>query len=177
MRLLLSAPNSLSIAIMNLLLSIQDSLFSTWIRESDWALFSLLIVHTLGMAFLVGTSISMMLRVLGVATQVPLNLMVRFVPLTTCGLVTVILSGVLLVLGYPAKALTNPVFYFKLVVLAIAFALTRHVMQTASFDSNDHVQPTLARTKVVAALCFLLWLVGTTAGKFLAYTNTMLLVY
>ena len=155
---------------MNFLLLIQDSSLSTWIRESDWALFALLIVHTLGMAFLVGTSISMMLRVLGIAAQVPLNLMVRFVPLTTYGLVLAILSGVLLVLSYPAKALTNPVFYFKLVVLAIAFALTRNVMQRA-------VQPALDRTKIVAALCLLLWLVGTTAGKFLAYTNTMLLVY
>jgi hypothetical protein len=163
--------------IMNFLLWIQDSLLSTWIRESDWALFALLIVHTIGMAFLVGASISMMMRILGIATQVPLNLLVRFVPLTTFGLVAAILSGIFLVLGYPAKALTNPVFYFKLVVVATAFVLTRKVMLRISSDSNTDVQPVSGRIRMVAALCLALWVVGTTAGKFLAYTNTMLLVY
>jgi hypothetical protein len=162
---------------MNFLVLIQDSSLSTWIRESDWALFALLIVHTIGMAFLVGTSISMMLRILGIATQVPFNLFIRFIPLTTYGLVAAILSGVLLVVGYPAKALTNPVFYFKLVVLAIAFALTRKVMRKLFSETDAHSQPVASRTRLTAALCLLLWVVGVTAGKFLAYTNTMLLVY
>jgi hypothetical protein len=162
---------------MNFLILLQDSLLSTWIRESDWALFALLIVHTIGMAFLTGTSISMMLRVLGIATQVPFSLFGRFVPLTTYGLVAAILSGLLLVFGYPAKALTNPVFYFKLAVIAIAFVLTRKVMRKLAADSSAHAQLASSRIRIGAALCLLLWIVGITAGKFLAYTNTMLLVY
>jgi hypothetical protein len=162
---------------MNFLLLLQDSSLSTWIRESDWALFALLIVHTIGMAFVVGTSISMMLRLLGIASQVPLDLFVRFVPLTTYGLTAAIVSGVLLVLGYPAKALTNPIFYLKLVVVTAAFVLTRKVMQRISSDSNPYVQSSVGRIRMVAVLCLVLWVVGTTAGKFLAYTNTMLLVY
>jgi len=162
---------------MNFLLWIQDSSLSTWLRESDWALFALLIVHTIGMAFLVGTSFTIMLRTVGVAKQVPHILIVRFFPLATYGLIAAILSGILLVISYPAKALTNPVFYFKLVVLALAFALTHKVVQRISFDSTAKVQTTFRQLRRVAALCLLLWAVGTTAGKFLAYTNTMLLVY
>jgi len=162
---------------MNFLLLIQDSLLSTWLRESDWALFALLIVHTIGMAFLAGTSISILLRVLGIAAQVPVTLFFRFVPLITYGFVAAIVSGVLLVLGYPAKALTNPVFYFKLIVLTIAILLTRRTLQQALYVSGNPAPSTTSRTRLVAVLCLLLWIVGITAGKFLAYTNTMLLVY
>src|SRR5262245_106292 len=104
---------------MAFLIWLQDSVFSTWTRESDWALFAFLIVHTIGMGFLVGTGIVVDLRIIGFVQRIPLSLCARFVRVMAYGLTAAVASGILLVISYPAKALTNPVFYLKLTLLTI----------------------------------------------------------
>ena len=99
---------------MEILAWIQNTTLSTWLRESDWALFALQIIHTIGMAFLVGAAVAISLRILGFASQVALAQFARFIPVMLYGLLAALGSGVLLVLSYPAKALTNPIFYVKL---------------------------------------------------------------
>ena len=54
------------------------------------------------------------LRILGVARGVPLVEFGRFRPVLWGGFWVNAVSGVLLLVGYPTKALTNPVFYLKL---------------------------------------------------------------
>jgi hypothetical protein len=151
---------------MAFLIWLQDSAFSIWLRESDWAIFAVLISHTVGMAFVAGVGIVIALRILGVAAQVPLSLLSRFAPVMKIGLSTAILSGVLLVMSYPAKALTNPLFYIKLLVLVVAVLTTRALLAKGT-----------SLAKKLALLSIALWVVAIAAGKFLAYTNTMLLVY
>ena len=162
---------------MEFLIWIQDTVFSTWLRESDWALFALLIVHTIGMAFLSGTGMVVALRILGIAPQVPLSLLSRFVPVMMLGLIAAILSGVLLVVSYPAKALTNPLFYIKLAILTIALLVTRRIVKHITSNSQFDLGPLPDSLRRRAMLSLALWAFGITAGKFLAYTNTMLLVY
>jgi hypothetical protein len=162
---------------MALLVWIQDTAFSTWIRESDWAIFALLIVHTIGMGAVTGTGILIALRILGVAPQVPLSLLTRFIPVMVFGLVAAILTGVLLVVSYPAKALTNPLFYLKLAILVTAWLVTRALSKRVMVDVRFDSGPVSSWAKRLAAVSLALWIVGITAGKFLAYTNTMLLVY
>jgi hypothetical protein len=162
---------------MQFLVWLQDTDFSTWTRESDWALFAFLIVHTIGMGFLVGTGIVMDLRVLGVGQRIPLSLFKRFLPLMVCGLITAILSGILLVISYPAKALTNPLFYIKLTIVTTALLLTRTLARRLFASSQFDSQRAPSWARAIAMLCMLLWIAGLTSGKFLAYTNKMLLVY
>jgi hypothetical protein len=161
---------------MGFLTWLQDTVFSTWIRESDWAIFAFLIVHTLGMAFLTGTGITVALRVLGIAPRVPASLLVRFVPVMVIGLFAAVLSGLLLVIGYPAKALTNPLFYVKLAMLVAGWLLTRALLQRVA-DGQCVIGDVSSTTKVLAILSILLWPAVIASGKLLAYTHSMLLVY
>jgi hypothetical protein len=162
---------------MHLLRALQDSAFSTWMRESDWAIFAFLIFHTLGMGVLVGTGVIVNLRILGAVPQLPLQRLARLIPLMWLGLAVAICSGVLLVIGYPAKALTNPWFYVKLTLLASAIAITRLFAKRLFTDSlaDGSVAPQWAR--LAAIVCTVLWLCGLSAGKFLPYTNRVLLLY
>jgi hypothetical protein len=143
---------------------VQDSGFATWVRESSWAIFAALIVHTLSMGLLVGTGLAISARVLGAARRVPLAALHRLLPVMGWALPLVVLSGLVLVIGYPAKALTNPLFYAKLLMLLAAGWLTWRIARA---------EP----RKSAAALALLLWVAGVTAGRFLAYTHKMLLVY
>jgi hypothetical protein len=160
---------------LDLLLAIQDSATGTWLRESTWALFALLILHTLGMAFMAGTALALLARVAGLARQIPLALLWRLRWVVNTGGGIAILSGVLLLMAYPAKALTNPVFYLKLSLLALAWWQTLHLLKRASSDPQP--SPPIAASGLLAVLIALLWLGGVTAGRLLAYTHTELLVY
>jgi hypothetical protein len=160
---------------MDYLVWIEATGFSTWMRESGPAFFGSLILHSLGMAFVVGVHLATDLRILGVAPDVPLSLMRRFRPVAWIALVVVSVSGVLLLLAYPAKALTNPVFYGKLVAasaaLLIGRGLSRRVLEGPVHDWG----PVPARVKGLAALSIVLWIATITSGRFLAYTYTILM--
>jgi hypothetical protein len=151
-------------AIKHTLLAIQDSAFSTWSRESSWALFAFLIVHTIGMGFIVGTGIAMNLRILGAASHLPSALWPRFATLIKWALAFTIASGVLLVIAYPAKALLNILFYIKLAILTCALWWTRRLALTEAM----HRMPAVA--------CLVLWCSGIAAGKLLEYTHKVLLL-
>lgn len=146
---------------------VQDSGFATWVRESSWAIFAALIVHTLSMGLLVGTGLAIDARVLGIGRRIPLTGLRQVRPLMAWALPFVAASGLVLVIGYPAKALTNPLFYAKLAILAAAFGITWAL-------ARPDLRP---RARGLAALSLPLWAAGLTAGKFLAYTHKMLLVY
>lgn len=151
---------------------VQDSAFSTWVRESSWALFAALIVHTFGMGLAVGSATAINLRLLGAAKAIPPPSLGRLGPIIAAGLLAAALSGSILVIGYPAKALTNPLFYAKLTAVAAALALSVRLVRQAASSPG---QP--AWTKPAAAVCLTLWAFGVVGGRFLAYTHKMLLVY
>ena len=150
-----------------MLKAIQDSGLGTWVRESSWVLFAALIVHTVSMGFVVGTGLAIDARLLGLARGVPLAALRRLLAVVGWALPFVVLSGAVLVIGYPAKALTNPLFYVKLALLAVALTLTWRMLRDAP--------PAWARAG--AALSIPLWILGVTAGRFLAYTHKILLAY
>jgi hypothetical protein len=85
------------------------------------------------------------------------------------------LSGVLLLIAYPTKALTNPLFYIKLFLIALALVDTRwikrNVLRNPSFD-----EAVIGRkVKLLAAASMVLWIGSIGAGRFLAYTYTYLM--
>lgn len=160
---------------MYFLARLEETSFSVWLRESDWGFFSALTLHSLALALVVGINIAINLRVLGVANQVPVALLNRFFPLMKTALVLVILSGLLLLLAYPAKALTNIVFYLKIAAIVLALLVTRHFSHTlmTTVDAGKSQIKTGHRHLAVTAL--VLWAASIGTGRFLAYTHTVLL--
>ena len=81
---------------MDYLLWLEETAFSTWMRESGPAFFSSLVLHSVAMGFVVGVNVATDLRVLGVAPGVPLSRMRSFRPVAWVALVVVAVSGALL---------------------------------------------------------------------------------
>ena len=160
---------------MDYLLWLEETPFSTWMRESGPAFFGSLIFHSVAMGFVVGVHVAMNLRILGMAPGIPLSMMRRFFPVLWVGLVVVSISGVLLLIAYPAKALTNPVFYLKLGAIVTALFITRSlakgVLQEPSYDAVRAPK----KARVLAALSLLLWAGAVTSGRLLAYTYNILM--
>ena len=97
---------------------------STFVREDFYAYFVLLILHAWGMALLIGGGIAISLRVMGVAAGTRIERFAQFLPWMKAGAVIAVVSGIGLLFGYPAKALTNWIFALKFACLiAAALAL------------------------------------------------------
>ena len=147
---------------------------SVFVREDFYAYFVLLIVHAWGMAFLVGGGIAVSLRVLGVAAGTRIERFRGFFPFMWLGAAMAAVSGIGLLAGYPAKALTNWVFAFKFACLISAALIVRHIARRQfPRTARGEALPRSARWLAAAALA--LWLGGVASGKLLLYTNTVLL--
>jgi hypothetical protein len=146
---------------------------SLWVRGDSMLAFPLILtVHTIGMGFLAGTSSAIALRVLGVAKEVPLATMAKFYPVLWLALAANFTSGVFLLIGFPYKAFTNPVYYVKLTFIAIAVTLAvkvrSQVLRAAAPDPR--------RARILASLSIFSWIGAITAGRLLAYTYIWLRV-
>jgi hypothetical protein len=154
------------------LIWLEHTSYSIWVRESPslFAFPGLLILHAIGMGFLAGMHASMSLRILGVAPGIPFNALRSFMPFLWFGLVINVFSGISLLIGYPTKALTNPLFYLKLALIAAALWTLRW-MQRNVFGREQW--PAVARR--VAGLSIFFWASAIFAGRWLAYTYTKLM--
>jgi hypothetical protein len=150
---------------------IEQSAYSVWVRESVSLLAFpfMLILHAIGMGFLAGMHIAICLRILGLASGIPIAAMRSFFPFLWFGLVINVFSGISLLIAYPTKALTNPLFYIKLGLIAAALVCLRWMRRNV-FDPilPDHA-------KRVALLSIVFWVGAIFAGRWLAYTYTRLM--
>jgi hypothetical protein len=152
--------------------SIEDSGFSTWLRESEspFAFYFVLLFHTFGLALLVGANAVMDLRILGVAREIPLAPLKRLFRIMWIGLGINAFTGVLLILAYPTKALTNPVFYTKLTLIALAIWIIRLLRDRVFGDASLDETAMMARGATLAKWSLFLWVGAISAGRLLAYT-------
>jgi len=156
---------------------IEDSALSKWIRGSDslFAFPAIITLHTIGMGFLAGGSAAIDLRVLGFAPGLSVKAMGRFLPLLWLAFAINAVSGVLLLVAYPTKALTNPVFYVKLCLIALAVWLVHRIGRAvlrapdAGQNASSVALPKHARRLAIISLAA--WIALITAGRLLAYTH------
>jgi hypothetical protein len=157
---------------------LENSALSVFLRESPslWAFPFVLILHTVGLAFLVGANVALDVRVLGVAPGVPIRTLERYTVVMWTGFWVNAVSGVLLIMAYPTKALTNPLFYVKLVLIAIGLGVASKLrMRLRALPVPDaHVLP--PRLKALAVVSLVCWAAGIAAGRLLAYTYSRLTV-
>jgi hypothetical protein len=157
---------------------IEATAFSTWLRESTslWAFPFVLILHTVGLAFFVGANIAWDVRVLGLSVGIPLDSLRRYFLVMWAGFWVNAVSGVVLLIAYPTKALTNPLFYVKLALIGVGIVVVMQIRR----DVRHAVVATAAvlpvRARMLAAGSLACWAAVIFAGRFLAYTCTRLMV-
>jgi hypothetical protein len=158
------------------LLWIESTGFSTWMRESPSVLAfpAVLALHAIGMAMAAGVNAALGLRLLGVSPAIPVGEMRRFVPVMWAGFWLNAASGVALLLAYPTKALTNPVFYIKLSLIAAALALFTMIRRRLSGPPAAE-SPIAGRVRVLAVASLTCWAGAILSGRLLAYTYGRLL--
>jgi hypothetical protein len=151
---------------------VEHSELSEWVRSDCLCAFPTIVtLHNIGMAFLAGGSIVIDLRILGFAPAMPLKPMARFVPVLWLALTVIAATGMLLLIAYPTKALTNPLFYIKLCLVALAvglvYRIAKHILRAPEVDQK----PLAANAKMLAVASLAVWIALIAAGRYLAYTH------
>jgi hypothetical protein len=156
---------------------IEHTPLSMWVRGESMLAFPLILsAHTLGMGFLAGTSAGIDLRVLGFANRVPLPELAKFYPVMWIALALNFTSGTLLLIGYPYKAFTNPLFYIKLSLIAAAVYLLVRIRRQVLLQPEPQADSVVRRGRLLAVASLVCWVGVISAGRLLAYTYTWLLV-
>ena len=158
----------------NVLQTIQDSGFCQWVRgsESLFAFAGILLVHTIGMGFVVGVNATIDLRILGFAPAVRLSALEKFFPVLWLGFWLNAATGVILLAADAVNKLSNPDFYVKMVFIALAVVNVNILRSTVFGDPLIDKAPPSGKAKVLAVTSLILWLGAITAGRLLAYVGS-----
>jgi hypothetical protein len=156
---------------------IESTPLSIWTRESTsvWAFPGILAAHAIGMGLAAGVSVAIALRLFGVVAGGPVAEMRRFAPVLWSGFALNTASGILLLIAYPTKALTNPVFYLKLALIALAMAIFVAIERQLLQEGAPASRWPPKTWRLLAALSLASWAGAITAGRLLAYTYRHLL--
>jgi hypothetical protein len=128
---------------MHLLELIENSGFSTWIRESPslFAYTLILSLHAIGLAIIVGVSWIVALRMLGVWKSIPFEPLFNLFPLMYAGFYINAISGILLLSAETTTMLTMVMFYLKMafiVAAMITLRLVRRRFVAGTAETQSH---------------------------------------
>jgi len=139
---------------------------------------TILAFHTLGLAFFVGLSSAIALRILGVAHTLPFAPFRKFYPLMWAGFALNAVSGLLLLVIDPETFLTMSDFYAKLVAIAGAVYCNRLLyLRYFKHPPATDPQPMPVRDRRLAIVILFLWGASITAGRLTAYDDSQAQVH
>jgi len=161
---------------MALLASFEQNALSVWVRESPSLLAFpfILYLHTLGLAMLAGIHVGLAVWLLARGT-VPSFDLAGIYRVMWLGFGINALSGLTLLAAYPAKALTNWVFFAKLALVAAALWALQRTKDEITVANGSAAREVTARARRLAVLSLFLWAGTIFAGRLLAYTHHILL--
>lgn len=154
--------------------AIENSAYATWVRESPsiFAYTTILSLHAIGLAIIVGINYLIAFRLLGFVPAIPLKPLRKLFPWMYLGFTINLYSGASLLAANLTNDLGNWLFIAKLVFIALAMInleLTRiYVFDRAGTVAAGEL-PKHARTFALGAL--VLWGLAMIAGRFTAYPN------
>jgi hypothetical protein len=148
---------------------LESTKFAVWLGESSsiWAFPTVLTLHTIGMAVLVGASWVLDMRLLGVGRRVPLSAYRWVFPVLEIGLLVNVLTGVMLFMKNATKWGTALPFFVKIALIIASVAVLAPLRsRVLSNDADSEVNSNL---RLLAVASILAWTGAVTAGRLLAY--------
>src|SRR3977135_2691765 len=135
---------------------LEQTPLSQAIQSAGWVVPTVQTIHILAIAAVLASGLVTDLRLLGiVGRDQPLARVThRFRPVIWWTLPILLATGVVMIIGEPARALANPVFQLKMLLLLAAIAVT------AAFHKES---------RILAVASLSLWVGIVFAGRWIAY--------
>jgi len=157
------------------LLRLQESDFGVWVTSAP-TIFgpdvyaTILMLHTVGLAMVVGPAWVLDVRLLGYGARLPVEALRGAFRIMWIGFFINASTGIALFIAEADDKGLRWIFWVKLASIALALVVTSR-LRRAVFDGGvaPDVAPPRARSLAKASL--LLWLVAITAGRLMAYVK------
>ncbi|HEX6998995.1 MAG TPA: hypothetical protein VF322_12710 [Gammaproteobacteria bacterium] len=158
------------------LATIEGSGIATWVRESPsiFAYTTVLSLHAMGLAVVVGTSTVIALRLLGFARGIPIGQLLKLYPIMWIGFTVNAISGLLLLAANASGMLANSAFIVKMgliLVAMIVMELMRHRITADAAYDNPGSAAASAPTRALGVAAMIVWAGVIIAGRLTAYPN------
>jgi uncharacterized membrane protein len=149
---------------------IDSTSLSQAIQNAPWVVPTVQTVHILAIAALMASMLMINLRLVGMAgrDQPLAQVAGRFTPVIWWALPVLLVSGVLLIIGEPARALKNNIFQIKMLLVIGAILVT--LFFAAPLKKNPaHWDGRGVLGVMVALISVSLWVAIIFAGRWIAY--------
>jgi hypothetical protein len=155
---------------MSVLVWLESLPLSVWVHESPsvWAQPTVLTLHTMGMAVLVGASWVLDLRLLGISRNMPLSAFRWVFRAVAVGLIVNVVTGVLL-FAQRATSLGVAIPFLIKMALVIASVATLVPLRSYVYRSAPEQREVSGNARLLAIASILAWSGAITAGRLLAY--------
>ena len=154
---------------MGFLAWIEASALADWVRMSTPGYPSMITLHAIGMAIMVGLCLLLDLRLLGKFEAIPVSSLQKFLGIAWIGFGINLLSGSALFAAQATSYIVNLVFMSKMALVfagaAMAAILQPQLAKAVSWPNGQ--APSGVRT--VALLSIIFWLTAITLGRLTAY--------
>jgi len=155
-----------------LLIWMEGTALSVWVREALWAYPLIEAAHILGFSVLIGSAFMFDLRLLGFAPSLPVIAAERhLLRWSRLCLLVVVPTGVMLFMTQAAETWANSAFRLKLILLCVAGlnALIFHLWTFKSAEEWEQQKSTPVAAKLSALVSLLVWTGVITCGRLIAY--------
>jgi hypothetical protein len=146
------------------------------IQSSSWVIPAVQTAHIVAVASVVSSMLMVDLRLLGVraSEQSLAGIVRRFLPFVWWPLAVLMLTGAVLIVAEPSRALQNPVFLLKMTLLLLAAILAVICQWPRRADAGYWEQSPARRTtaRLLALASLPLWVGIVFAGRWIAYVQS-----
>jgi len=152
------------------------SALSQAIQSTDWVIPTVQTVHILTVAGVMSSILMLDLRLIGVhaRSESVVTVARRYIPVVWYGLPILLLTGAILIVAEPARALQNPVFILKMTLVLLAAGLTLAcqipLRRDHGFWDGSSSHRHLAR--MIGCLSLPIWVAIVFAGRWIAYVRS-----
>jgi len=158
---------------LQLLTYLQDSPFTDWVLTAMLGFPTLIALHSVGMAVVVGLTFVIALRLNGAVSGLDRPLLLRFVSLAIWGFTLNLVTGLMLFVTRGPEYLATGMFLLKMLLVLMSAALVVWVGQRLREQpaASDVIADRVAGRLAIAATT--LWFGAVVAGRLIAYVSDL----
>lgn len=152
---------------------LEGSAVAVFVRESPsiFAYTTVLSLHAMGLAVVVGVGAVVSLRLLGLARGIPISQLLKLYPVMWAGFTVNALSGLALLAANASTMLANVVFLIKLALIAVAVVNMELLRMRLSVDARTGIELVTPQTRGLAISSLVMWAAVVVTGRLTAYPN------
>ena len=152
------------------LLRLQESDFGVWVSSAPTLLAypTILMLHTVGLAMVVGPAWVLDMRLLGFGARMPVDALRGVFRIMWVGFIINASTGIALFISEADEKGLKWIFWVKMASIALALIVTSRLKRVV-FSGNSVTEGVPPRAKTLAISSLALWFVAITSGRLMAY--------